>query len=343
MNEPQPGSLSSLPVENLYTATAQDLFPFYRRVIEALTGVRDGLPTCPATEPTSLTNACAYPQLAKVNRQQIFVEPIGLPKPGRLLPAGEQADHPYPNLVWAPHIYTHAFTLDQFIGYPVDRQSVPAQLYLRLPNSRSRGPGHARRRVHNRIRRLVQHRQHGAGRRDGGSGGDSHRRHHLGLEGVVVDHGHLLVRPLAAQHLPDHSQRPTRQGRSQCPSVTQGCRDPVPEQYLSRVWPRRRPGHCSPICTTPYPVPSTWWPPAGDVHRGDRGAETLVYIPATVHGAVTITGGAVLDTVTSNPDGSRYAYVAPTGDSRYEIKVGRPRLDCRRSQLRGDEPAAADQ
>lgn len=28
--------------------------------------------------------------------------------------------------------------------------------------------------------------------------------------------------------------------------------------------------------------------------------------------------------MTSNPDGSRYAYVAPTGDSRYEIKVGTP-------------------
>ncbi len=35
------------------------MFPFYKRVIEALTGVRDGLPTCPATAPTGAN--CSYP------------------------------------------------------------------------------------------------------------------------------------------------------------------------------------------------------------------------------------------------------------------------------------------
>ena len=64
------------PAENGYQASSQDLYPFYTRAIEALTGVRDGLPTCPATAPTSLTGACAYPQLASVHRQQIFFEPL---------------------------------------------------------------------------------------------------------------------------------------------------------------------------------------------------------------------------------------------------------------------------
>ena len=52
MNEPQPGSLGSLPAANGYQASSQELYPFYTRAVEALTGVRDGLPTCPASAPT---------------------------------------------------------------------------------------------------------------------------------------------------------------------------------------------------------------------------------------------------------------------------------------------------
>lgn len=70
MNEPQPGTLATLPLTNLYTASSTDLYPFYRRVVQALTGVRDGLPTCPASAPTGTT--CAYPALASVSEQQIL-------------------------------------------------------------------------------------------------------------------------------------------------------------------------------------------------------------------------------------------------------------------------------
>jgi hypothetical protein len=57
INEPPLGSVSALPLANLYTASSQQLYPFYARLIEALTGVRDGRPTCPASSPTSLTGA----------------------------------------------------------------------------------------------------------------------------------------------------------------------------------------------------------------------------------------------------------------------------------------------
>jgi len=76
MNEPQPGSLSSVPLSNLYESSAHDLYPFYKRAIEALTGVRDGLPTCPASAPTSLDNHCAYPALAHATRQLMIFEPL---------------------------------------------------------------------------------------------------------------------------------------------------------------------------------------------------------------------------------------------------------------------------
>ena len=63
---------------------------------------------------------------------------------------------------------------------------------------------------------------------------------------------------------------------------------------------------------------------SGAVRRGDRAAETAVYISSTVRGDVKVTGAAVLDATVINPDGSRLAYVAPTGDSGYGVTVGSP-------------------
>ena len=128
MNEPQPGSLGSLPAANGYQASSQELYPFYTRAIEALTGVRDGLPTCTAGAPTSLSNTCAYPKLASVSRQQIFFEPLAY---RNLLDFSIQVSKPfttYPNIVFAPHVYTYAFTFEQDLlglpakpgGYPPD-------------------------------------------------------------------------------------------------------------------------------------------------------------------------------------------------------------------------------
>ncbi len=123
MNEPQPGTLSSPPAENGYTASSEDLYPFYTRAIEALTGVRDDKPTCPTSAPTSLTGACAFPKLASVSRQQIFFEPLAY---RNLTDFSIQVSAPfssYPNLVFAPHIYTYALTVEQDLlgepgGYP---------------------------------------------------------------------------------------------------------------------------------------------------------------------------------------------------------------------------------
>jgi hypothetical protein len=41
------------------------LYPFYALTIQALTGVRDGKPTCPSTSPVSLDSQCAYPDLGE--------------------------------------------------------------------------------------------------------------------------------------------------------------------------------------------------------------------------------------------------------------------------------------
>ncbi|HXW34064.1 MAG TPA: cellulase family glycosylhydrolase, partial [Acidimicrobiales bacterium] len=125
MNEPQPGSLAPIPIPNLYQASAQDLYPFYRRTIEALTGVRDGLPTC-ADSSEAMSGKCAYPALAHVDRQQIFYEPFAY---RNLVDFSIQVSAPfssYPNLVYAPHIYTHAFTADvEVLGYTPENSPYP--------------------------------------------------------------------------------------------------------------------------------------------------------------------------------------------------------------------------
>ena len=88
--------------------------------------MRDGLPTCPADAPTSLTGSCAYPQLASVDRQQIFFEPLAY---RNLVDFSLQVTAPfsaYPNIVFAPHVYTYAFTIEQdLLGLPAKPGGFP--------------------------------------------------------------------------------------------------------------------------------------------------------------------------------------------------------------------------
>jgi hypothetical protein len=63
--------------------------------------------------------------------------------------------------------------------------------------------------------------------------------------------------------------------------------------------------------------------------RGDRQTDTMLFIPSTVHGAVRVSGAAVLDAVVTRPDGSRLGYVTttlpgPLGSTadRYGVTVG---------------------
>ena len=75
-------------------------------------------PARPAA-PTSLSDACAYPQQASVSRQSIFFEPLAY---RNLVDFSLQVSEPftsYPNIVFAPHVYTYAFTVEQdLLGMP---------------------------------------------------------------------------------------------------------------------------------------------------------------------------------------------------------------------------------
>jgi endoglycosylceramidase len=136
MNEPLPGAHATLPLTNVVTFSDDELYPFYRRAIEALTGVRDGLPTCPADDPSGFVSdgpppypaqgpPCAYPDLGVHTHQLLFFEPSAYRNLLDFSPQHVGYFSTYPNLVFAPHVYTHAFTLDSFIGLPRTTSTYP--------------------------------------------------------------------------------------------------------------------------------------------------------------------------------------------------------------------------
>lgn len=136
MNEPLPGAHSTVPLSNVVQFSTDELYPFYRRAIEALTGVRDGLKTCPASDPSGFVSngpppypstgkPCAYPSLGIDTHQLIFFEPCAYRNLLDFSPQHIGQFSSYDNLVFAPHIYTHAFTLDTFIGEPLSKSSYP--------------------------------------------------------------------------------------------------------------------------------------------------------------------------------------------------------------------------
>lgn len=105
MNEPLPG----LDV-NLFGFSGRVLYPFYGRLVQAVTGVRDGLPSCPASDPISLADNCAYPVLGLHTDRLIVCEPMAV---RNQLDRSAQVSAPcteYPNVVYAPHECTRSFT-----------------------------------------------------------------------------------------------------------------------------------------------------------------------------------------------------------------------------------------
>lgn len=106
-NEPQPGWNLPPGFEDLL------LFPFYRRVIDAVTGVHDGLP-CPTG--IYMPAFCGYRDLGIHDLRHLFFMEPGLLRqitdfPTHLgLPVSS-----YPNLVFDIHAYTHGFTLEALL------------------------------------------------------------------------------------------------------------------------------------------------------------------------------------------------------------------------------------
>ena len=114
-NEPWPGWNLPPGFEDLL------LFPFYRRVIDAITGVRDGLPCWTGF---FMPAPCGYPDLGVHDvRHLVFVD-MGLLR--------EVTDFPthlglplssYPNVVLSLHAYTHVYTVDSVVLHETPRSA----------------------------------------------------------------------------------------------------------------------------------------------------------------------------------------------------------------------------
>jgi endoglycosylceramidase len=307
MNEPQSGSIAAPG-----GFEAGVLLPFYRRVIDAITGVADGAP-CPASIPA--TPACGYPDLGVHDtRHLFFFEPWAL---RNLLDASPQTSVPfstYPNLVYAPHTYTREFTVDRTlfgpspvpVPYPVDYDQA-----FTTAEAEATALGAA----------LF------IGEFGNGSGDDDT----------------LLRESTAAQdrHLAGAAVWEWK-GNCGAGSTSDGCRgawstfegdaadppaqnlEPKPTRlrYIDRPYPRRTAGDLLSIENDPDALSFAMTATAATaVARGDRPRETELVLPSTRSGDVVVSGAAVLDRVEATVDGDRVAWVAPTGDGAYRIDV----------------------
>jgi endoglycosylceramidase len=328
INEPRPGSVSSPPVSDTYQASSQELYPFYKRAVEALTGVRDGLATCSTANPTSLTDTCAYPQLASVNRQQIFFEPFAF---RNLTDFSMQVSAPfssYPNLVFAPHVYTYAFTIEQdLLGLPAKEGGFPPNFTFGYQTAESEAQA---------MHAAVFTTEFG----DSSGSDRTILANELAAQDATQTGGTLWAwKGLSAranscwctrwQHSTYQTTSNGTPGKGN-PHATPSPNDLViasRQRLMARVWPRATAGRLGayryePANRTFAMVATT----AGGGRRGDLATDTVVSIPSTVHGAVRVSGRAVLDRVVAAPDGSRLAYVTtkssvPAGD-QYVVTVG---------------------
>ncbi|MHB1488280.1 MAG: cellulase family glycosylhydrolase [Acidimicrobiales bacterium] len=93
-------------------------------------------------------------------------------------------------------------------------------------------------------------------------------------------------------------------------------------EYVSRVYPRATAGTLMSFSYDPvrqhFAMSAT---SNRSVTPGVTDEETEIYIPPTVPGVVSTSGAAVLAGVVVNPDNSRVALVAPTGYGTYGVTV----------------------
>jgi endoglycosylceramidase len=277
MNEPLPGFVQ----DPVFSATL--LYPFYGRVID---GVRD-------------------------RRHLFFFEPMAL---RNLLDAAPQVSIPftsYPNIVYAPHVYTHVFTAEASVPglaglpYPLDydqafttataeAQAMNAALFI---GEYGNGALSDDMRLAPQTAALDRHQA-----------------------GAAVWHWKANCDPgTGPGGCPDHWG--TFYGDPAEPPANLAIK-PTRLKYLARAYPQSTAGA---LRFFRYePANGAFAMMASSDQRVPVGAsdrETVVFIPAHVRGVPWVTGAAVLDREATGADGSRTVYVAPTGGGDYTVSI----------------------
>jgi hypothetical protein len=287
-NEPQPGWNLPPGFEDLL------LFPFYRRVIDAVAGVRDGLP-CPTG--IYMPSFCGYADLGIHDlRHMFFLEPGLLRQitdfPTHLgLPVSSD-----PNLVFDIHAYTHGFTIEKLINPSSDPKTAtyPWGGYDQTYSLAER-----------------EARAIGAALFVSEFGNDPSYDSLLLTNELQEEERHLVG--FAFWTWKENGGTNSwgvfdSAGTDAGPLASSGCIRPARERQLARVYPR---ASADPKLNYHYDSDTGAF---GLQARGSSGdAPTLVYIPREVSGAVTVLGAFSDRVVTPNSDGSRLVTVTPSG------------------------------
>jgi endoglycosylceramidase len=283
-NEPWPGWNLSPGFEDLL------LFPFYRRLIDAITGTGDGLP---CWRGFFLPAVCGYRDLGVDDRRHLMFMDTGLVR--------EVTDFPthlglpvssYPNLALALHAYTHIYTFDALVGQKAGNASYPWGGYDQSYSWAEREA--------NVMRAALFVSEFGNDPADDG----------------LILHNQLLEEERHVTGFAFWTWKENGGNHSWGMfDPKTGCLRAARETLLARVYPR----------VTADPNASSHYDP-GDgrftMHAAGRAGDpiTVVYVPKEVTGQITSEGALRLVVSENEGDGDRLAFGTPTG-GRFVITV----------------------
>jgi hypothetical protein len=232
----------------------------------------------------------------------------------------------YPNLVYAPHVYTHTFTVDQFIGYPARSSPYPPSYTFGYQTAEAEAQA---------MHAAIVVTEYGAASSTDGSGLSAET---AAQEDTLVSGSTLWAwKGLAKTAASCWCVRWQRSSYATTADGTAGSGNPKApvsrsdtliasrQSLMDRVWPRAVAGTLLAYRYDPATRSFAMVAQSPGVEAG-RAHDTVVYVPATVSGSVAVTGAAALVADVRAPDGSRLLYVAPTGppsgSARYQVTVG---------------------
>lgn len=293
-NEPWPGWNLPPGFEDLL------LFPFYRRVIDAITGVHDGLPCWTGF---FMPAVCGYPDLGvRDQRHLMFMET------GTLRHVADFPTHlglpvsSYRNLVLSIHAYTHVFSLDKLLK--IDPKSYPwggyDQTYdLGQREAKAIGAALFIAEFGNFLdddskilaTELLEQEKHTVGFAFWTWKENCGGKYAWGVyDGISCATGNVSPQP------------------------SSGCIRPDRVRLLARVYPL---ASADAMLSYHYDTATGAFSLQAQGRSGDP--PTIVYVPRVVNGDVT-TSGAANQSVSAGADGSRLVTASPTGGS-YSISV----------------------
>jgi endoglycosylceramidase len=259
------------------------LFPFYRRVIDAITGAHDGLPCWSGF---FMPASCGYRDLGVRDTRHLFFLDTGLLREVTDFPTHlGLAVSSYPNVVLALHAYTHIYTLDKLTPW----KDYP-------PGGYDQSYAYAEREARAMDAALFVSE----------------------LSNNPADDSRLLAAQMVEQekHRVGFAFWPWKEtGAGQwgvfkpppSPDASSGCLRVSRERLLARVYPRAM---ADPNATFEYDPADGRFVMHAHGHAGDP--STVVYIPPEVTGQITVAGAAT-GTTTNDTNRSRLVLVSPAG------------------------------